>query len=223
MELFRNANYDDFMFRILSIPNQMTNHIPNHAASPMMRLFLALLIAAGSFSVVSVPMGAISQAYAATPEKLATFKYWRVYQLGNGVNKVCYMLSEPVEKLPRNVRRGKIYLSIMHHPANGVRNEASVSVGYPFSAKSNPYAQIGTDSFDFDSGVQMGGVEMGADPAWAWLRNPAHHERLINMMKRGNQLVFKGTSARGTLTTDTYSLLGFSKALARLNQACPAA
>jgi hypothetical protein len=41
------------------------------------------------------------------------------------------------------------------------------------------------------------------------------------MMKRGNQLVFKGTSARGTLTTDTYSLLGFSKALARLNQACP--
>ncbi|MDP6222947.1 MAG: hypothetical protein QF505_03650 [Candidatus Micropelagos thuwalensis] len=181
------------------------------------RLALAIVMAVGSFTIWSVSNAALSQVYAATPEKIGTFRYWRVYQLGSGVNKVCYMLSEPVEKLPRNVRRGKIYFSIMHHPANGVRNEASVSVGYPFSAKSNPYARIGTDSFDFDSGVQM-----EADPSWAWLRNPAHHDRLIDMMKRGNQLVFKGTSARGTLTTDTYSLLGFSKALARLNQACPA-
>ncbi|WP_051295606.1 invasion associated locus B family protein [Candidatus Micropelagos thuwalensis] len=181
------------------------------------RLALAIVMAVGSFTIWSVSNAALSQVYAATPEKIGTFRYWRVYQLGIGVNKVCYMLSEPVEKLPRNVRRGKIYFSIMHHPANGVRNEASVSVGYPFSAKSNPYARIGTDSFDFDSGVQM-----EADPSWAWLRNPAHHDRLIDMMKRGNQLVFKGTSARGTLTTDTYSLLGFSKALARLNQACPA-
>ena len=181
------------------------------------RLALAIVMAVGSFTIWSVSNAALSRVYAATPEKIGTFRYWRVYQLGSGANKVCYMLSEPVEKLPRNVRRGKIYFSIMHHPANGVRNEASVSVGYPFSAKSNPYARIGTDSFDFDSGVQM-----EADPSWAWLRNPSHHDRLIDMMKRGNQLVFKGTSARGTLTTDTYSLLGFSKALARLNQACPA-
>ena len=183
----------------------------------LIRLSLVIVMAVGSFTIWSVSTAALSQVYAATPEKIATFRYWRVYQLGSGVNKVCYMLSEPVEKLPRNVRRGKIYFSIMHHPANGVRNEASVSVGYPFSAKSNPYARIGTDSFDFDSGVQM-----EADPSWAWLRNPANHDRLIDMMKRGNQLVFKGTSARGTLTTDTYSLLGFSKALARLNLACPA-
>ena len=191
------------------------------------RLSFVIVISAGFFTIWSFSTAALSaegssvpdpdQVYATTPEKIGTFRYWRVYQLGSGVNKVCYMLSEPVEKLPRNVRRGKIYFSIMHHPANGVRNEASVSVGYPFSAKSNPYARIGTDSFDFDSGVQM-----EADPSWAWLRNPAHHDRLIDMMKRGNQLVFKGTSARGTLTTDTYSLLGFSKAMARLNQACPA-
>ena len=212
MELFSDANYDAFMSRISATPS----HIFHRTLQNLSRLFLAIIMAVGSLTILSVSTESLSQAHAATPEKLGTFRYWRVYQLGSGVNKVCYMLSEPVEKLPRNVRRGKIYFSIMHHPANSVRNEASVSIGYPFSSKSNPYARVGTDSFDFDSGVQM-----DADPSWAWLRNPAHHDRLIDMMKRGNQLIFKGTSARGTLTTDTYSLLGFSKALARLNQACP--
>ena len=213
MELFSDANYDDSMSKNLATPYFMFHQTLQNLS----RLSLAILMAFGFFTIWSFSITALSQVYAATPEKIGTFRYWRVYQLGSGANKVCYMLSEPVEKLPRNVRRGKIYFSIMHHPANGVRNEASVSVGYPFSSKSNPYARIGTDSFDFDSGVQM-----EADPSWAWLRNPAHHDRLIDMMKRGNQLVFKGTSARGTLTTDTYSLLGFSKALARLNQNCPA-
>lgn len=179
------------------------------------RLVLCMLTAAGAG--LGIPMDALSQTSAAAPVQIDSFSHWRVYELGSGADKVCYILSEPLEKLPKNVRRGKIYFSVMHWPANGIRNEASVSVGYPFSTKSNPYARIGSDDFDFDSGVQMGG-----DKSWAWMRNPVHHDRLIDMMRRGNQLVFKGTSARGTLTTDTYSLIGFSKALDRINQACPA-
>jgi hypothetical protein len=41
-------------------------------------------------------------------------------------------------------------------------------------------------------------------------------------MKRGNELVFKGTSARGTLTTDSYSLRGVTAAMKALDAACPA-
>jgi hypothetical protein len=34
-------------------------------------------------------------------------------------------------------------------------------------------------------------------------------------------MIIKGTSARNTLTTDTYSLKGSSNALTRIDSACP--
>ena len=39
-------------------------------------------------------------------------------------------------------------------------------------------------------------------------------------MKAGKQLIVRGTSSRGTATTDTYSLAGFSAALAAIDKAC---
>ncbi|MEC7552003.1 MAG: hypothetical protein VYB31_04170, partial [Pseudomonadota bacterium] len=45
------------------------------------RLALAIVMAVGSFTIWSVSNAALSQVYAATPEKIGTFRYWRVYQL----------------------------------------------------------------------------------------------------------------------------------------------
>ena len=39
-------------------------------------------------------------------------------------------------------------------------------------------------------------------------------------MKKGSKAVLKGTSQRGTLTTDTFSLVGFSKAYRDIQKAC---
>jgi len=39
-------------------------------------------------------------------------------------------------------------------------------------------------------------------------------------MKGGTSLIVKGTSSRGTLTTDKYSLLGISAALDKIGEAC---
>ncbi len=39
-------------------------------------------------------------------------------------------------------------------------------------------------------------------------------------MAKGKQAVFKGVSARGTATTDTYALAGFAHALAQIDKAC---
>ena len=39
-------------------------------------------------------------------------------------------------------------------------------------------------------------------------------------MKGGKAMVVKGTSSRGTLTTDTYSLAGFTAAYAAIGKAC---
>jgi len=39
-------------------------------------------------------------------------------------------------------------------------------------------------------------------------------------MRAGGELVVKGVSTRGTLTTDTYSLKGFTAAWKAINTAC---
>ena len=39
-------------------------------------------------------------------------------------------------------------------------------------------------------------------------------------MKRGNELVVRGTSARGVQPADRYALGGFTAGLAEINKAC---
>ena len=43
---------------------------------------------------------------------------------------------------------------------------------------------------------------------------------VVDAMIRGARLVVKGTSSRGTKTTDTYSLKGFSAAFKAIGKAC---
>ncbi|MCH1541876.1 MAG: invasion associated locus B family protein [Alphaproteobacteria bacterium] len=143
---------------------------------------------------------------------------WRLFANDSGQAKSCFIVGEPKRSTPQNARRGDIFLIVSHRPGQGVRNELSVRIGYPFSATSEPFARVGSDEYGFFTGVQ---VENGADE-WAWLEELDNQARLVTAMKRGNELVFKGTSARGTLTTDSYSLKGVTAAMKALDAACPA-
>ena len=58
------------------------------------------------------------------------------------------------------------------------------------------------------------------DGSSAWAPTASEDKAIVKAMRAGSSMVVKGTSSRGTLTTDTYSLLGFSKALGDINQAC---
>ena len=159
----------------------------------------------------------ISPGFAAnTP--VAEYGDWRMFVSGSGQSKNCYIAGEPKRSTPKAARRGDIFLIVAHRPGQGVRNEVSVRIGYPFSATSEPFARVGSDEYGFFTGVQ---VENGADE-WAWLETLDDQSRLVTAMKRGNELVFKGTSARGTLTTDSYSLKGVTAAMKALDAACPA-
>ena len=44
--------------------------------------------------------------------------------------------------------------------------------------------------------------------------------RIIAAMKRGSTMTVIGTSSRGTKTTDTYSLLGFTKVKSVIDKTC---
>jgi invasion protein IalB len=54
----------------------------------------------------------------------------------------------------------------------------------------------------------------------AWIKNVAEEARMIEAMRKGADLVIKGTSGRGTLSTDQFSLKGLSEGLSRAEQEC---
>ena len=173
----------------------------------------------GFFIGFSVVLGLFSVFGAAQAKQAeGTFADWRLFVEGTGGARHCYIVGEPRRSQPANVKRGEVFLTVSHRPGQGVRDEISVQVGYPFSASSNPFAKVGSDDFAFFTGVQ---AQNGADQS-AWLEELADQPRLVNAMKRGSELIFKATSARGTLTTDSYSLRGVTAAMKALDAACPA-
>ena len=53
-----------------------------------------------------------------------------------------------------------------------------------------------------------------------WIKNAAEEERMVDAMRKAADVTVKAVSAKGTETTDTFSLKGLSQALDRLAQDC---
>ena len=54
----------------------------------------------------------------------------------------------------------------------------------------------------------------------AYAESEEDDTRIIAAMKRGSKMTVVGTSSRDTVTTDTYSLLGFSKTKSVIDKTC---
>ncbi len=54
----------------------------------------------------------------------------------------------------------------------------------------------------------------------AWVEDEKQYKKIIQQMKQGARVKVKSISSRGTNITDTYSLIGFTKALNAINKAC---
>ena len=147
------------------------------------------------------------------PELLDSFRDWHVYQTGAGADRLCYALSQPKDMAPKNVNRGSVFFLISTWPGRKVRNEPSVVPGYQYKDGAKTEVQIGTDKFTFFT--KNDGTTGGA-----WMDNPVDEHKLIDAMKKGSGMTISGTSTRGTVTKDTYSLAGISAALDKLDQSC---
>lgn len=168
----------------------------------MIKLRFALAAAAISLAMAG---GAAAQ----TATALGQFRDWGAYVADGSGGKVCYALSQPKSMEPRNVNRDPVYFFVTSRPGQGVKNEVSVVIGYPFGAESRASAQVGSDSFTLftkDDG--------------AWVENAAEESRLVAAMRAGATMIVKGTSQRGTNTSDTYSLSGISAALDKIAEEC---
>lgn len=171
---------------------------------PIGRLGRTLKVTAASLAL----LGFLSlPALAKTPEPLGTFKDWKAFVMDEGGRKVCFIVSTPKDSKPSNVRRGDIFFFVTSW--GGGSAEPSVTIGYPFKKNSTSIAKIGSDKFT-----------MFTTDDGAWFRDQKDEKRLIEAMKRGSNMVITGTSSRGTLTTDNYSLSGVTAALDKIRRTC---
>jgi len=145
------------------------------------------------------------------PRLVGQYGDWGAYTATPGGKKVCFALSKPKSQKASkdDVKRDAAYLFIATRPSERVKDEVSVIVGYPLNAKDDATAQVGSATF------AMFGQNDGA-----WIKNAAEEPRLVDAMRKGAELIIKGKSARGTETTDTYSLMGVSNALERVAKEC---
>jgi hypothetical protein len=150
----------------------------------------------------------ITPAFAQEVALLEKFKDWSAYA-GTGTSKVCFAVAKPRESAPKAVKRGPIFFYISRWPADNVVNEVSVKMGYPFSEGAKATVTIGSAKF-----------ELFTKEEGAFVEKPEMETKLIDAMKGGTTMKIQGKSARGTATTDTYSLSGLSEALDRAAKEC---
>jgi invasion protein IalB len=147
----------------------------------------------------------------AHPNLLGQYGDWGAYAAASGGGKVCYALATPASTrtTPANRPRDPVYLFISTRPGENVHNEVSVIIGYQLKPDSEVNVEIGNNKF-----------VMYTKADGAWLSNAAEEARMVETMRKGADIVITGTSARGTQSTDRYSLKGLSQALDRTAKEC---
>ena len=161
---------------------------------------------AASVILASVTVTAVAQEQQVS---LGTFSDWTAFTFLENGNKVCYVLSRPIEARHGGRPRGEIFALVTHRPYQNVYNVVSFIAGYTFKPGSEVTVQIGGDKF-----------ELFTEGDGAWARDEATDRKIVKELRDGLRMIVKGVSSRGTQTTDTYSLRGTSASLDTVNGAC---
>ncbi len=163
------------------------------------------------FATAALILACISAPAAAqtTGDPVARFDNWDVHVIDGPDGKTCFIAARPTSSQPTNVTRGDIIFMVTDWPTPGVQNETHIEMGYPL-ATSVTVTIDGETTFTMTITQDEG----------AWLPTEVEDRLLTEAMTRGRSMVVTARSTRGTNTTDTYSLIGVTAALARSAQEC---
>jgi cytoskeletal protein RodZ len=142
---------------------------------------------------------------------LGQFGDWGAYRATPGGKKICFALSKPTSTVsePSGRNRDPSYAFVSTRPSEKVKNEISVIVGYQQKTGQDASASIGAAKY-----------AMYTQNDGAWIKNAAEEAQMVETMRKGSDLVVKSESAKGTKTTDTYSLKGIAQALDKVAEEC---
>jgi hypothetical protein len=170
-------------------------------------------IRAAGMLLALVWQAGMAAAQGADPVLLGEFDAWAAYTYKAADSRVCYASSRPKDSdsTPKNSKRDPPFFLVTYMPDRKppVRAEVSTLIGYPFKKESA--VELVVDATKF---------AMRPLDNVAWAEDAATDKKIVAAMKAGKQMVLKGTSWRGTVTTDTYSLDGMAAALAKAQDAC---
>jgi hypothetical protein len=147
----------------------------------------------------------------AEPTLIGQFGTWGAYSATPNGKKVCFALAKPSSSKtnPPNRPRDPAYAFVSTRPAEKVTNEVSIMIGYALKPGSESSLEVGGASY-----------AMYTQGDGLWIKIAAEEERMVEAMRKSADLTVKGVSAKGTETTDTFSLKGLSQALDKISQDC---
>jgi hypothetical protein len=150
-------------------------------------------------------------AESATPKtrSLGTVGTWSAYASGDKSNRICYLVGRPQKTDSAGVARQAPVAMVTHRPSENIANVVSFVEGYPLKTGSDAALEVDDKKFDLFT---------NDDSAWA--RTAELDRSIVSAFINGRTATVKGTPDKGKPTTDTYSLAGFSKALALIDEAC---
>lgn len=148
-----------------------------------------------------------------TDNRVAANTDWSVFVEDNPTE--CWGVSAPKEVINTRegqvvqARRGEILLFVFYRPGASVAGQVAFTGGYPFASGSTATLDIGGTEF-----------QLFTEGEWSWPATPEDDARIVAAMKRGSQAVVTARSGRGTVTKDTFSLLGFTAAVEEAEKRC---
>ncbi len=151
----------------------------------------------------------VPAAHAAQPKLLGKHGAWTSYVLDEGGQKVCYMVSKPTKAQGKYTNRGEVFALITHRPSENTKDVFSYITGYTYKQGSDATVTIDGKRY----------VLFTQDDT-AWTPDAAADAKLAQAIQKGSNMVVTGTSARNTLTTDTYSLKGSGAAYKSISNEC---
>ena len=119
-------------------------------------------------------------------------------------NKTCSIFQVPTSEKGDYTNRGAVIFYVFKE---GAAEYVRIDSGYPYD--SEKYIKVTIDSKNY----QFFGED---DSAWSM----ADDAVIIKALKAGKKMSVVGYSKRGTETTDTYTLIGFTNAYNSLQQDC---
>jgi hypothetical protein len=159
----------------------------------------------------AAPAAAAAAAGGAEPTLIGQFGTWGAYTATPNGRKVCFALAKPSSSKtnPPNRPRDPAYAFVSTRPAERVVNEVSIMIGYALKPGSESSLEVGGSAY-----------AMYTQGDGLWIKNAAEEEQMVAAMRKSAEVTVKGVSAKGTETTDVFSLKGLSQALDKLAQDC---
>jgi invasion protein IalB len=149
-----------------------------------------------------IALAPIVPAMAQSASKIGQHNAWGTYSYKTKGGKVCYVLTVPTDKQPKNLDHGNVFFFVSQRPGQNVVYEPQFIAGYDLQDKSKVLLTVGDKSFSmFTRGNS------------AWLENAAEEPQLIAGMKAGSDMTVAAKSGRGNDTKYTFSLKGVTAAL----------